>query len=370
MNVPFFDLQSGHLELKGELDAAYQRVMASGWYILGSEVSAFEEEYSAYCDTKHCIGVSNGLDALRLILQAYGIGQGDEVIVPSNTFIATWLAVSQTGATPVPVEPDMLTYNIDPALISLAITNKTKAIIPVHLYGQAADMDPIMEIANNHNLVVIEDTAQAHGGTYKGKKVGSIGYAAAFSFYPVKNLGAMGDGGAVTTNDDQIADKVRSLSNYGSSQKYHHEVKGCNARLDELQAAFLRVKLRKLDAWNNRRIEIAGVYLEGLNNPGGLHLPFLLDITSPVWHLFVIQHRDRDWLQAKLSKAGIETLIHYPIPPHLQKAYAGMGFKVGDFPVAESVANNVLSLPVGPHLTREQQDYVIEELLRLMRDVV
>ena len=349
MKVPFLDLGAAYQELKDELDAAYQRVMNSGWFILGEEVEAFEAEFATYCEAKHCIGISNGLDALRLILEAYGIGEGDEVIVPSHTFIATWLAVSQTGAVPVPVEPDIRTCNIDPNLITAAITKKTKAIIPVHLYGQPADIDPIMKIAADNNLVVIEDAAQAHGARYKGRKTGSLGHAAAFSFYPGKNLGALGDGGAVTTNDEEIAEKVRMLSNYGSRQKYSHEVKGFNARLDELQAAFLRVKLCKLDEWNTRRVRLANLYLGGLEETDALTLPAVPDFAEPVWHLFTIRHPKRDQLQAHLAKQGIGSLIHYPITPGATKAYADNQV-LSRYPRAEEISQTTLSLPIGPHL--------------------
>ena len=362
IRIPFLDLKAAYLELKDELDDAYQRVMDSGWYILGEQVEEFEEEFAAYCGVQHCIGVSNGLDALRLVLVAYGIGEGDEVIVPSNTYIATWLAVSEAGATPVPVEPDIRTYNIDPRKITNAITPRTKAILPVHLYGQPADMGQVIKLAEQHNLIVIEDTAQAHGAKHQGKRTGSLGHAAGFSFYPGKNLGAFGDAGAITTNNSVIAGKLKVLRNYGSRRKYENEVKGYNCRLDPLQAAFLRVKLKCLDEWNNRRIEIAELYLEGLNDLEGIQLPLALDRTIPVWHLFVIQHQARDWLQAKLSEAGIGTLIHYPIPPHRQKAYADMGYDGTQFPVADQLANDILSLPIGPHLTTAEQGFVIDVL--------
>ena len=374
MKIPFLDMKSPYDEIKDELDAAYHRVMEGGWYILGREVEAFEKEYAEYCEVKHCVGVGNGLEALHLILRAYGIGAGDEVIVPSNTYIATWLAVSYAGATPVPVEPDPRTYNIDPARIESALTERTRAILPVHLYGQPADMDPILEIARRHGLKVIEDNAQAHGARYKGRRTGGLGDAAGHSFYPGKNLGAFGDGGAVTTNDADLADRVRTLRNYGSKRKYYNEVKGFNSRLDELQAAFLRVKLRHLDDWNARRQKIASLYLEGLSGgsadphqsairhpqsaiPPVIHnpqsaivLPFVPSWASPVWHLFVIRHPRRDTLQKALTGAGIGTLIHYPVPPHLSEAYADAGAGRRQFPIAEDVANTVLSLPMGPHL--------------------
>lgn len=344
--VPFLDLKALYLELKEELDAAYRRVMESGWYILGEEVAAFEEEFADYCDVKYCIGVGSGLDALHLILRAMDIGAGDEVIVPSNTFIATWLAVSYAGASPVPVEPDETTYNIDPTRIEAAITQKTKAIMPVHLYGQPADMEPILEIADRYQLKVIEDAAQAHGARYKGKRVGGFGNAAGFSFYPGKNLGAFGDGGAVTTNDSIIADKVKSLRNYGSQKKYSHDIKGFNSRLDELQAAFLRVKLRHLDEWNVRRRKIADQYLTELLVYDYLILPQVPPWAEPVWHIFVVRSQERDLLQKHLADCGIQALIHYPVPPHRQGAYQELSHL--SLPVSERIHKEVLSLPMSP----------------------
>ncbi len=362
MNVPFLDISAQTTELRAELDAAYARVMDSGWFVLGREVAAFEEEFAAYCGAKHCIGVANGLDALRLILQGMGIGAGDEVIVPSHTFVATWMAVSDTGATPVAVEPDQRTCNLDPERVELALTPRTRAILPVHLYGLPADMDPIREIAARHGLKVIEDAAQAHGARYKGRRVGGIGDAAGFSFYPGKNLGALGDGGAVTTNDDALAEKIRCLRNYGSKEKYHHDLLGCNSRLDELQAAFLRVKLAHLDHWNARRRAIADYYSRAL--PGcDMVLPHVPEGLDPVWHLYVVRTSDRESLQESLSSRGISTLIHYPVPPHLQQAYAGSGYGVGDLPGSEKLASEVLSLPLGPHLGMDQARYVVEQLL-------
>ncbi|MEN8220573.1 MAG: DegT/DnrJ/EryC1/StrS family aminotransferase, partial [Pseudomonadota bacterium] len=318
-------------------------------------------EFATYCGAKHCIGVGNGLDALHLILRAYGIGSGDEVIVPANTYIATWLAVSHTGATPVPVEPNEQTYNINATLIEAAISKQTKAIMPVHLYGQPAEMEPILEIARHYNLKVIEDAAQAHGATYKGKRTGSLGDAAGFSFYPGKNLGALGDAGAVVTNDDTLAEKVRVLRNYGSRVKYHNEMQGFNSRLDPLQAAFLRVKLKYLDTWNKRRRKIAQQYQEGLANSPALILPFLPDWAEPVWHLFVIRSQRRDELQQKLRDANISTMIHYPIPPHLQPAYANM--KKGDFPISEAIHREILSLPMFPQLAQPEIEQVISSIL-------
>ena len=362
MKVPFLDLKASYLELQKELDAAYHRVMNSGLFILGSEVEAFELEFATYCGAKHCIGVGSGLEALHLILRGMGIGHGDEVIVPANTYIATWLAVSYAGATPIPIEPDERTYNINPELIERAISDRTKAILPVHLYGQPADMDPIMDIARRHGLKVIEDAAQGHGARYKGKRVGNLGDAAGFSFYPGKNLGAFGDGGAVTTNDDVLAGKVRVLRNYGSRVKYYNEVKGFNSRLDELQAAFLRVKLRKLDEWNERRRQLAALYQKGLHGVPDLILPSVPDWADPAWHLFVVRFPVRDQLQAHLKSSGIGTLIHYPIPPHLSGAYDGEDFNNASLPVCSALAKTVLSLPIGPHLTKEQLISIIAVL--------
>ncbi len=362
MKVPFLDLKAAYLESKEGLDAAYRRVMESGWYILGREVRAFEEEFAAYCQTEHCVGVGNGLDALHLILRAYGIGEGDEVIVPANTYIATWLAVSCSGAKPVPVEPDERTCNIAPELVEPAITPRTRAVIPVHLYGQPADMDPINRIAGERGLKVIEDAAQAHGALYRGKRAGSLGSAAAFSFYPAKNLGAVGDGGAVVTDDAELADKVRLLRNYGQRAKHRHEVKGFNSRLDELQAAFLRVKLSKLDEWNRRRRAVAAQYLERLDHLPALTLPFVPEWTEPVWHLFVVRHPQRDALQQYLANTGVGTQIHYPVPPHLSDAYAGEGWGRGDFPMSELLAGEALSLPMGPHVEKGQINKVVESV--------
>jgi dTDP-4-amino-4,6-dideoxygalactose transaminase len=362
MTVLFLDLKAAYQELQAALDEAYHRVMDSGWFILGEEVEAFEQEFSRYNNVKHCIGVSNGLDALHLILRAYGIGKGDEVIVPSNTFIATWLAVSYADATPIPVEPDLHTYNLDPKRIEAAITERTRAIMPVHLYGQPANMDAILEIARQYNLKVIEDAAQAHGARYRGRSAGSLGDAAGWSFYPGKNLGAQGDAGAVTTNDDELAEKVRIFRNYGSRVKYYNEVKGYNSRLDPLQAAFLRVKLFHLNEWNRRRRSIAARYLSELADVPDVVLPAMLEDVEPSWHLFVIRHPQRDVLQQRLTQAGIGTLIHYPVPPHLADAYAELGMKTGAYPIAEDLASTVLSLPIGPHLGLEATEFVIHTL--------
>lgn len=362
MNVPFLDLSTIHNAMRDELDAAYARVVDSGMYILGAEVEAFEQEFAAYCGAKFCVGVSNGLDALYLILRALGIGAGDEVIVPANTYIATWLAVSQVGAMPVPVEPDARTYNLDPHRIESAITPRTRAIMPVDLYGQPAHMQPVLEIARKYGIKVIEDAAQAHGASYQGKRAGTLGDVAGFSFYPGKNLGALGDAGAVVTDDAGLADKIRVLRNYGSRTKYYNEVEGYNARLDPLQAAFLRAKLKHLDTWNAQRQHIARVYLDACANIPDLVLPRIQAGAEPVWHLFVVRHSRRDELQKFLNARGIGTLIHYPVPPHLSGAYAKRGWGQGAFPITEALANTVLSLPMGPHLQTPAVKYVTASL--------
>jgi len=362
--IPFLDIKVSYLELKDELDAAYHRVMESGWYILGPEVEAFEVEFAAYCEAKHCIGVGNGLDALHLILRSMNIGTNDEVIVPANTYIATWLSVSYTGATPVPVEPDEMTYNIDPILIEAAITERTKAILVVHLYGQPANMAPIKEIAQRHGLKVIEDVAQAHGALFKDCRTGNLGDAAGFSFYPSKNLGAFGDGGAVVTNDDDLAEKIRGLRNYGSRIKYHNEVKGFNSRLDELQAALLRVRLKRLDEWNTRRRGIARLYQQELCGASELILHHVPDWCDPVWHLFVVRHHRRDELQRHLADVGVGTMIHYPIPPHKQQAYKQ--YMNLQLPVTEKIHQSVLSLPIGPLLKENDCHQVIESIRRFL----
>ncbi|ADV68603.1 DegT/DnrJ/EryC1/StrS family aminotransferase [Deinococcus maricopensis] len=357
MKIPFLDLEKINALIQPDLMEASARVIKSGWYIGGPEVERFEQEYAAYVDAQHCIGVGNGLDAITLTLKALGVGAGDEVIVPSNTFIATWLAVSYAGATIVPVEPDPSTYNITAQQIEAAITDKTKAIVPVHLYGQPAELTEIQALAARHGLFVIEDAAQAQGARYAGQRVGARTNAACWSFYPGKNLGALGDAGAITTNDDELAERLRALRNYGSKTKYIHEVAGVNSRLDELQAAFLRVKLRHLDDWNQQRRATAEKYTAHLE---GVQTPAVHPAAEPVWHLYVIQHQRRDELQQFLADRGIQTLIHYPIPPHRQGAYASLGWPEGRFPIAESIHRSVLSLPIGPHLTAEQEDQVIE----------
>ncbi len=349
ITVPFLDLRPS-AGLQSELDAAYRRVMESGWYILGEEVAGFEEAFAAYCGVRYCVGVGNGLDALHLILRAYEIGTGDEVIVPANTYIATWLAVSHAGASVVAVEPDPRTYNLDPGRIAAAITPRTRAIMAVHLYGQPADMTAILELAQSHGLKVIEDAAQAHGARYRGRRVGGLGDAAGWSFYPGKNLGAFGDAGAVTTNDEQLAQRLRMLRNYGSQAKYYNEVKGMNSRLDPLQAAFLQVKLGHLDEWNGRRCRLAEAYVAALGDVPELTLPYVPDWAEPAWHLFVVRHPQREQLQQHLRQAGIDTLIHYPVPPHLSEAYGERGWRAGAFPITEGLAQSVLSLPIGPAL--------------------
>lgn len=365
IKVPFVDFSGIHHELKVELDSAYQRVMNSNFFIMGPELTSFEENFARYCQVKHAIGVGNGLDAIKLILQAMEIGEGDEVIVPSHTYIATWLPVSDIRAKLVPIEVNPDTYNLDPSLIETAITPRTKAVIVVHLYGQPADMDPINAIAKKYNIKVIEDAAQAHGASYKRKKIGGLSDATAFSFYPTKNLGAIGDGGAVTTDSSDLAAKIRLLRNYGSPVKYIHDIKGCNSRLDELQAAFLNVKLKKLDEWNRKRSQIAAQYLEALAGCESLKLPAVPEWAESVWHLFVVQHLERDGLLNSLKESGVQCLIHYPIPPHLSKAYDETGYQEGDFPIAEKIARNILSLPIWPHMTQGQINQVIETLQRL-----
>ena len=363
--IPFLDLGAAYRELQPEIDAAVARVLASGYYVGGPDVEAFEADYAAYCGAAHTVGVANGLDALHLALRAMDVGPGDEVIVPSNTYIATWLAVSQCGATPVPVEPDARTYNMDPALIEAAITTRTKVILPVHLYGQPADMDPILAIASRLGLRVLEDAAQAHGSRYKGKRVGAHGDAVAWSFYPGKNLGAMGDGGAVTTNDAQVADRIRVLRNYGSRVKYVNEVQGYNSRLDPIQAAILCVKLAHLDEWNGRRTAIAARYQQSIADIG-LTLPYVPDWAEPAWHLYAVQHPQRDSLQKALTNACVGTLIHYPIPPHLQRAYEASGYVQGQFPIAQQLAIQCLSLPIGPHLGVDSAEAVIAACVKIV----
>jgi len=363
LKVPFVSFLPMEKELYSEIKSAFDRVFESSWYIKGHENENFERGFADYCGSKYCVGVGNGLDALMLSLKALGVKSGDEVIVPSNTFIATALAVTYTGATPVFVEPNISTYNIDPAKIEEKITEKTRAIIPVHLYGQPCEMDSIMQVAQKHNLYVIEDCAQAHGATYKGQVVGSFGDAAGFSFYPGKNLGALGDAGAVVTNDSKLAEKVRFIGNYGSDYKYHHIYQGNNSRLDELQAAFLSAKLPHLDRMNEERRIIANRYLNEITNPE-IILPYVREDVVPVWHIFAIRTQKRDELAEYLSENGIQTNKHYPIPIHLQKCYSDLGIKEGSLPIAEEISKTQLSLPMFYGMTDDQIDYVIDKLNR------
>ena len=367
-DIPFLDLKPIYLASREAIDVALLRVAASGWYLLGKELAEFEASYARYSDVAHCVGVANGLDALHLALLALGVGPGDEVIVPSNTYIATWLAVSQCGARPVPVEPVEATYNLDPDRIKAAITTRTKAVLPVHLYGQPADMDLISDIAAYHGLAVLDDCAQAHAAMYKGRRVGSLANLSAWSFYPGKNLGAFGDGGAVTTSDHALDDKLRVLRNYGSRVKYINEVKGFNSRLDDIQAAVLVAKLRYLDEATAQRRSIAQRYLEGLAGLP-LVLPHVPEWADPAWHLFVVRHQNRDALQKHLAERGIGTLIHYPIPPHLQTAYTELGYAQGDFPIAERIHAEVLSLPLWPGMTDAQVAQVIEAVRAVLERV-
>lgn len=357
MTIPFFDLAAAYRELKDPIDEAVARVLASGWYIQGEEVEAFEADFASYCGARHAVGVANGLDALVLALRALDIGPGDEVLVPSNTFIATWLAVSELGALPVPVEPVVETHNIDPARIEEAITPRTRAIIAVHLYGQPADLDEIAAVAKSHGLHLIEDAAQAQGARYKGTRIGAYGDAVCWSFYPAKNLGAMGDGGAVTTSHDDVADRIRVLGNYGSRKKYHNEVKGKNSRLDPIQAAILRAKLPVLDEWNNRRNAIAKRYIETLS-PADLTLPIIPQWAQPVWHQFVVRSPRRDQAIARLGNLGIPTQIHYPLAPSQQPAYQELKLR-RPVPIAETLASEVFSLPIGPHQHPDATEQII-----------
>lgn len=361
MIIPFVTFKPLEAELDKELRDAFKRVYTRSWYIEGVEDEEFEKQFAKYCDSKYCVGVGNGLDSLYLALKSLDIKEGDEVIVPSNTYIATALAVTYCGATPVFVEPDIRTFNIEPTKIQTAITSKTKAIMPVHLYGQSCDMDSIMEIAKKHNLYVVEDCAQAHGATYKEKKIGSFGDAAGFSFYPGKNLGALGDAGATVTNNEELAKKVRALGNYGSDYKYHHIYQGNNSRLDELQAAFLSAKLPYLDKVNENRRETAKKYLTGINNPEVI-LPYVPEYTNPVWHIFGIRCRKRDELERWLNDFGISTNKHYPIPVHLQECYKDLGFKKGDYPIAEEISETELSIPMYYGMTDDEVKYVIDRI--------
>lgn len=360
--IPFLSFTKMNADVKAELLPSFEQFIDKGWYILGEQVKTFEQEYAEFSSTSYCAGVANGLDALIIALKALNIGEGDEVIVPSNTYIASWLAVSFTGAKPIPVEPRLSTYNINPELIEAAITSKTKAIMPVHLYGQCCEMDTIMRIAQKHNVYVVEDNAQAQGATYNGKTTGSFGHINATSFYPGKNLGAYGDAGAITTQDEQLLNRACVIRNYGSPKKYYNELKGMNSRLDELQAGFLSIKLKHLHNWNAERIKIANLYQEFLQNTGDLILPQVDDHATSVYHLFVIRTAKRDALQQYLTEKGIGTLIHYPLPPHLQQAYSELNYQAGDFPVAEEIADTCLSLPIYPGLQTNEIRYIADTI--------
>jgi dTDP-4-amino-4,6-dideoxygalactose transaminase len=362
INIPFFSFNYTAQLIGEDIREAFEDFYKSEWYILGNRLTSFEENYAAYSGTKYCTGVANGLDALHIALKALNIGPGDEVIVPSNTFIATWLAVSYSGATIVPAEPDKSTYNIDPAKIGSAITSKTKAIIPVHLYGQPCNMGSIMQLAAEHNLFVVEDNAQAHGATFNGKTTGSFGHINATSFYPAKNFGALGDGGAVTTDNEELNRQARLLRNYGSEKKYHHEIIGFNSRLDEIQATFLTVKLKYINALTNERKRIAHNYNELLNGIGDLILPQVHPLADHVYHLYVVRTGQRDNLQKHLEANGIGTLVHYPTPPHLQPAYEKLGYKKGDFSIAEELADTSLSLPLFPGMDDGQIENVVKTI--------
>lgn len=359
MNVPFVSFEAMHKEIKDQMYDAFDRVYTSNWFIQGEHLKRFEEKFAKYCGAKYCVGVGNGLEALRLILEAYGIGEGDEVIVPANTFIATALAVTYTGASIVLVEPDEESFTIDASKIEEKITERTKAIMAVHLYGQAADMDAICQLGEKYGIKVIEDAAQAQGAKYKGKRAGSLGDAAGFSFYPGKNLGALGDAGAVTTNDKELADKVRVLSNYGSDYKYHHIYKGTNSRLDEMQAAFLEIKLDELDKWNTYRRKVAAMYEKGINN-SKIKKPAVMDDAEHVWHLYAVRTEDRDGFAQYLKDNGIGTTIHYPNPIHLHVAYEDLNIPKGSFPIAEAISDTELSLPMYYGITDEEVQYVID----------
>jgi dTDP-4-amino-4,6-dideoxygalactose transaminase len=364
--IPFYDAGASYREIAQEIDEAVARVNASGLYIGGGEVAGFEEAWASYCGAKHCVGVGNGLEALALSLRALGVGAGDEVIVPSNTYIATWLAVSMVGATPVPVEPNAAFHGIQPDAVEAAITPRTRCIMPVHLYGHPCPIDDLVELAARNGLTVVEDAAQAHGAAVNGRKIGAHGDAVAWSFYPTKNLGAHGDAGAVTTNRPDIAERIRLLGNYGSRVKNVHEVHGFNSRLDPLQAAVLAVKLRHLDEWNNRRCAVASLYGDLLADCG-LMLPAVANWASPVWHLYVVQSEQRDWLASKLAEGGVQTMVHYPTPPHLQGAYADAPVRGRGMPIAERLAETVLSLPMGPHLEADQAQQVAAAVRQSLR---
>lgn len=361
MKIPFVSFEPMHKEIEEEILNKFKEVYEKNWFIQGNEVEKFEDEFAKFCGAKCCVGCATGLDALYLILRGYDIGQGDEVIVPSNTYIATALAVSYTGATPVFVEPNIDTYNINPKLIEKSITDRTKAIIAVHLYGQAAEMDEIKAIAKKYNLKVIEDSAQSHGTMYKGKRTGNLGDAAGFSFYPGKNLGALGDAGAVVTSDEKLAKKIRAIANYGSDRKYHHIYKGVNSRLDEVQASFLRIKLRNLEKWNSNRKITAQKYMDGINNPKVIK-PVVDKNTNHVWHIFAVRTENRDDFQKYLKENGIGTVIHYPVPMHEQDAYKDLPYKKGDLPIAEKISSEVISLPMWYGMSDEEINYVIDKI--------
>lgn len=362
MKVKFNNFDRFYLKYKSEFDEAYKNVMLSGQYIGGDQVKSFEKEFARYCGAKQCIGVGNGSDAIYLSLRALGVGSGDEVIVPANTYIATWLAISRTGATIVPVEPDLNTYNINPSLISEKITKRTKVILPVDLYGQPCEMDDIKKLKENHEgISIVVDAAQSHGAMYKWKKVGSLADITAFSFYPTKNLGAFGDGGCVTTDNLEIAEKVKSLGNYGEISKYNNKYMGINSRLDELQAAMLRVKLNHLEETNRLRSNIAGFYMNNLSSKI-IELPVIHDYITPAWYVFPIRSSHRDIIKNSLYKKSIDSIVHYPIPPHLQQAYSYLGFKKGDFPITERISNEILSLPTDPFLSHDELEYIVKSI--------
>lgn len=362
MKVKFLDIGATYRELQKELDTAISKVLKGGWYILGEQVKQFEKNYAEYIGVKYCIGVGNGMDALELLLRAYDVGPGDEVIVPANTYVATVLVANLVGAKPVFVEPDKDTFNMDPLKLEKAITKKTKVVMPVHLYGQTADITSIKKICKAHNLILIEDAAQAHGAEHKGKKAGALGNAAGFSFYPGKNLGAYGDAGAVTTNSEKVAEYVSMARNYGSKIKYYNIVKGFNSRLDELQATILDVKLKHLDDWNDRRREIASYYLQNINQDKNLafKLPVEAKNNKHIWHVFVIQTKKREKFMSYLMEKGIETLIHYPVPPYKQEAYKEYNSIASRYPITNQMAEEVVSLPIGPHLDKKSTEYVCE----------
>lgn len=367
MKIPFLSFESSNKQIKAEMLSSFEHFFDSSWYVLGEQVKGFEKEYASFNDVTYSVGVSNGLDALHIALKTLKVGEGDEVIVPSNTYIATVLPISYVGATPVFVEPDINTYNIDTKKIEAAITSKTKAIMPVHLYGQACEMEPIMAIAKRHNLFVVEDNAQAHGAAYKEKLTGSWGNINGTSFYPGKNLGALGDAGAVTTNDAELAQKAMALRNYGSQKKYYNDVIGFNMRLDECQAGFLSVKLKYLKEWTEQRQEISGWYNDSLKDIDDLILPSVAKNATHVYHIYLVRTKHRDKLQNYLADNGIGTLIHYPVPPHLQKAYEHLGFKKGNFPIAEEIADTCLSLPIWPGMQKSEVDYIAGKIVNFYK---